>query len=114
VYRKQKYSTEETRLANVDVGIWFIYSLEIRSRSPTEKLGPPLQLHGRILRITITGVPEAELNSERPTSPILWMAEMAFLEAVRGQCEHEHDLIRWQARLGSPDGLVLSTFKLFI
>jgi len=98
----QKSQEPET----VEVSIWFVCSIE-RRRIFGEDTGTIEQEHGRTHPVHINDVPFTEFIDGRPNASVLGLAEYEFIRGL-GEIFPDHDVLVWEARLGSRVGPTLS------
>ena len=92
----------------VTVAICFVCSIE-RMPEFVSKKGTIAQEHGRVWTYELTDVPITEFVDGRPSGGLLEFAEREFMARLE-TIFPEHDVIVWEARLGSPTGTVLSRY----
>ena len=80
---------------------------------PDAMHGPMLQLRGRTTVISVADVPEKEFVNGMPSASVLWQAETIFLQR-QAEFFPAHEVIYWEARHQSPDGPLLSQFRVLL
>jgi hypothetical protein len=93
--------------ANVE--IWFICSTRPNRERRAQGESPGVHGQRQKTKILISGVPPELITVAAPDAHIVWQAEMAFLQQQDALYPDE-DVVAWEARYKSPDGLLLSTF----
>lgn len=96
----------------VDVTICFVCTIE-RKPEFTLKKGTIAQEHGKLWAYEISDVPVAEFIDGRPHGRVVEFAEREFLARLE-TIFPEHDVLVWEARLGSPTGTLLSRYEMYV
>lgn len=68
--------------------------------------------HGRTWSYKLSDVPVTEFIDGRPSGQVLEFVEREFLARIE-EIFPEHDVIVWEARLGSPTGTLLSRYDMY-
>lgn len=98
--------------ATVDITIWFVCSLEVRPEFLLGK-GSIGQEHGRAYEIKLSKVPATEFVNGLPNGSVIEFAEREFMSRL-DKLFPEHHVIRWETRLGSSTGAVLSRYEVYV
>jgi hypothetical protein len=95
----------------VNVTICFVCTIE-RMPEFVLKKGTVAQEHGKVWAYELSDVPVTEFVDGRPSGRVLEFAEREFMARLE-TIFPEHDVIVWEARLGSPTGTVLSRYEMY-
>lgn len=99
-------SRDSSDAETVEVSIWFVCTIE-RRRIFGEDTGTIEQEQGRTHPVCINDVPLTEFIDGRPNASVLGLAEYEFIRGL-GEIFPDHDVLVWEARLGSRVGPTLS------
>ena len=99
-------------IETTDIEIWFTYSVQKKRDPASRKKNATMQLHGLNAAIVMERVPLSEIVDGKPSGSVLWAAEREFLQNAREiEAKLSRDVIYWEAKLNSDNGIVLSSFS---
>jgi hypothetical protein len=96
----------------VTITICFVSTIERKPEFVSNK-GTIAQEHGKLWAYELTDVPVTEFIDGRPHGRVVEFAEREFMARLE-TIFPEHDVLVWEARLGSPTGTLLSRYEMYV